>query len=318
MPLNQISDSRFAPLLSIAIVLLALVALAYVVTALPLEALGDVKYQGLALWFIPAVILMHLGYLVLSAEVWRRLVRIITRTPNRFPDAYLQMASATVGKYIPGKVWGFVARTGQMSRIAVPARLSILSSVIEQLAVLLGGGFVVAGAAFFVFPEYLPGVVLAGIALLAGLVVLSRHVPDLVGWIQRRRGIDEEVPEYAAAGLGQWLQFSVAYAILWLINGLILCVIYFSLFDDAVTLQKVAALIFANTIGFIVGFLAVFAPGGLGVREAITVAVLAPFLPLREALIAAVALRALMVLFDGINCGILIIAELRHAARNAE
>jgi len=316
--LSHFSNSRFAPLISIAMVLLALIALVFVVTALPVEALSEVHFQDLSLWFIPAITLMHLAYLIMSAEVWRRLVHTITGTLSGFSDAYLQMASVAAGKYIPGKVWGFVARTGQLSRIAVPARMSILSSVIEQLAVLFGGGFVVVCAAFVVFPEYLPGVALAGVALLVGLVILSRQAPEIVRWVQRRRGIDEESPQDVAGGLWRWLQFSIAYAILWLISGLILCVIYFSLFDGAITAQKLAALIFANTIGFIVGFLAVFAPGGLGVREAITVAVLSPFVPLREALVAAIALRALMVLFDGINCGFMITAELRNAARNSE
>jgi uncharacterized membrane protein YbhN (UPF0104 family) len=228
------------------------------------------------------------------------------------------MVSVAAGKYIPGKVWGFVARTGQLSRAEVPARLSILTSVIEQLAVLLGGGLVVVCAALFVFPEHLPGVVLAGLLLLAGLVILSRHVPGVVRWVQRRRGIDEASPPDVDGGLWLWAKFSVAYATLWLINGLALCVIYFSLFDDAVTAQTLAALVLANTIGFIVGFLAVFAPGGIGVREATTVAVLAPFLPIGEALIAVIALRAWMVLFDGVNCGLLLLAELRLAAGRAE
>lgn len=299
-------------------VLLALIALVFVVAALPVEALSDVRFQGLSPWFIPVIILMHLVYLVMSAEVWRRLVRTITGRPSGFADAYLQMASVAAGKYIPGKVWGFVARTGQMSRIAVPAGLSILTSVIEQLAVLIGGGIVVVCAAFVVFPDYRPGVALAGVLLLVALVVLSRHVPDVVAWVQRRRGIEEAPPREVSGGLLRWLRFSIAYAVLWLISGLILCVIYFSLFDGAVTAQKLAALIFANTIGFIVGFLAVFAPGGLGVREAITVAVLSPFVPLREALIAAIALRALMVLFDGINCGFMIFAEVKNAARRSD
>ena len=103
---------------------------------------------------------------------------------------------------------------------------------------------------------------------------------------------------------------------MWVISGATLCVIYFSVFDATVTVEGVAALILANTIGFIVGFLALFAPGGIGVREATTVAILAPFLPLREALIAAVALRAWIVIFDGINCGIMLIAEMRNTARH--
>jgi len=316
--LNSLSNSRLAPLYSIGIVLLALIALVYVVTALPLEALSDVQFQGLSLWFIPAITLMHLAYLIMSAEVWRRLVNTITGARTRFSEAYLQIVSVAVGKYIPGKVWGFVARTGQLSRASVPARMSILTSVIEQFAVLMGGGLVVICAALVVFPEYLAAIALAGVAMLVGLVILSRYTPEIARWVQRRRGIDEAPLQDVAGGLWLWLKLTITYSMLWLINGVILCVIYFSLFDGMVTVENLAALILANTIGFIAGFIAVFAPGGLGVREATTVAVLAPFFPIREALIAAIVLRALMVFFDGVNCGIMIFAELKHAARNTK
>jgi uncharacterized membrane protein YbhN (UPF0104 family) len=300
------------------LVLLALIALVYVVLALPVEALSEVRFQHLSIWFLPTITLMHVAYLLMSAEVWRRLVHTIAGTTTLFSEAYMQMVSVAAGKYVPGKVWGFVARTGQLSRARVPARLSVVTTVIEQIAVLFGGGLVVVCAALFVFPEYLAFVLLAGIGVLAALVVLSRHIPGVVRWVQRRRGIDEASPEDVDGGLWLWLKFTVAYAALWLINGLMLCVIYFSLFDGALTAQSLAALILANTVGFIVGFLAVFAPGGIGVREAITVAALSPFLPVREALIAAIALRAWMVLFDGLNCGIMVIAELRHASQRSD
>ncbi len=298
---------------------MALIALVYVVMALPADALSDVRFDGVPWWSVPAIALMHLAYLLMSAEVWRRLVGVVTGTQFRFSESYLQMVSVAAGKYIPGKVWGFVARTGQMSRASIPARMSVLTSVIEQLAVLFGGACVVLVTALVVFPDYLVGIALVGVAMIAGSALLSRHVPEIVNWVRRRKGIDDGAQQAMDGEVWPWLKFSAAYAILWLINGLMLCVIYFSLFDGTVTLHKLAALILANTIGFIIGFLAVFAPGGIGVREAVTVAALSPFLPLREALIAAILLRAWMVLFDGFNCGIMVVAEVkRHAARGSQ
>jgi len=316
--LNSLSNRRFAALYSIGIVLLALIALVYVVMALPAETLGDVQFHSLPPWCIPAITMMHVVFLILSADVWRRLLHAITGARIRFSEAYLQMVSLAAGKYIPGKVWGIVARTAQLRRAGVSARMSILTSVVEQSAVLFGGGFVAVFAAILVFPEYLPAIALAGVAMLVGLVMLSRHVPEIVKWVQRRRGIEVAPVPNIAGGRWLWLKLIVAYSILWLITGMILSVIYFSLFDVTVSVGNLAALILANTIGFIVGFLAVFAPGGLGVREATTVAVLAPFFPIREALIAAILLRALIVVFDGINLGLMVFAELRHAARNTK
>jgi uncharacterized membrane protein YbhN (UPF0104 family) len=309
------SGNRFSPLISIAVVLLVLIAIIYLVSAIPVDALSEVRFRHLPVWTIPALVIMHMAYLLLAAEVWRQLVFAVAGVRGAFGDAYLQMVSAAIGKYVPGKIWGIVARTAQLHRVGVPAQMSIVSSVAEQLIVFLGGGIVATCAAFVVFPDYRPIIATAGIASLVGLTFLPRFLPVIVGWIQRRRGEAETVTSDLECGIGHWLKFTIAHVVMWVTSGAILCVIYFSVFDAALTVEGVAALILANTIGFIVGFLAIFAPGGLGVREATTVAILAPFLPVREALIAAVALRAWIVLFDGINCGIMLIAELRNTAR---
>lgn len=314
--MTRTPGNRLYPIYSIALVLLVLIAIIYLVSALPVEVLSDVRFRDLPPWTIPVLILMHMGYLLLAAEVWRRLVFAVAGVRSTFGDAYLQMVSVAVGKYVPGKIWGVVARTAQLHRVGVSAQITIVSSVAEQLVVFLAGGIVAICAAFFVFPDYRPFIAAAGLASLFGLALVPRFVPGIVRWVQRRRGEDEMASSVPRVGLMQWLQFTLGQVVMWITSGAILCVIYFSVFDAAVTVEGVAALILANTIGFIVGFLAVFAPGGLGIREATTVAILAPFLPVREALIAAVALRAWIVLFDGINCGIMLIAELRYTAKH--
>lgn len=314
----KLPQNKLSPLYSIAMVLLALIALIFAISAMPVGELSDIEFRNSSVWAIPVVVLLHTAYLCLSTEVWRRLVFAVTGVRSKYSDAYLQMVAVAAGKYVPGKIWGIVARTGQLQRIGVSAQNSVVSSVIEQFAVFVGGGIVALGAALLAFPQYVSGIAVAGIAGLFGLMVLPRLVPRIIVWVQRRGGGSEKVTPTVEGASRYWLKFSSAHVFLWLISGATLCVIYFSLFGGIVSPQGVAALVLANTIGFIVGFLAVFAPGGLGVREATTVAVLAPFFPIGETLIAAIVLRALMVLFDGLNCGIMIFAEFRHAANSAD
>ena len=77
------------------------------------------------------------------------------------------------------------------------------------------------------------------------------------------------------------------------------------------TAERIAALVLANTAGIVVGFFAFFVPAGIGVREAVATIVLGAFTPLREALLAAIAYRAWIVLFDGINAVFVLIREAR-------
>ncbi|NIL94417.1 MAG: hypothetical protein GTO71_08265 [Woeseiaceae bacterium] len=311
------SAGKMRPVWSICLVFLALTGVIFAVSALPLDALGELRFESVAPLVLPSVALLHLVYLLLSAEVWRRMVRLVTGARIAFSDAYLQMAAVAVGKYVPGKVWGFIARVGQLRREQVPAHLTVIGSLIEQILVVAGGAIVIVVSSFLIFPGYHAVIGVLGILIVAGLVFVSYNIPVIVRWLARQ-AVPAEIAEDVRFGPLRLLMFSLAYATLWLLSGVILSIIYYSAFDESVSIQGVAAIILANTIGFIAGFLAVFAPGGLGVREAVTVLVLAPFLPVRELIVAAVALRALIVLFDGINALIMLVGESRHALRNSD
>ena len=126
-------NNRYAPLYSIGLILLAIAALVYVVAALSVDSLGELRLRQLAWWFFPAITALHVLFLLLSAEVWRRVVRALTAARTGYVQAYLQMAVIAVGKYVPGKIWGFIARAGQMSREQVPLHKSITSGVVEQI-----------------------------------------------------------------------------------------------------------------------------------------------------------------------------------------
>ena len=90
---------------------------------------------------------------------------------------------------------------------------------------------------------------------------------------------------------------------------------YFSLFDASITRESVAALTLANTTGIVLGFFAFFVPGGIGVREAVATFILAGFMPVREALLAAVCYRAWMILIDGLNALLILGREASMAKR---
>ena len=313
--MNQRRASTLKPLLSIAIVLLVVIGLYLVVRALPFDTLGDIRPKRLAWWSLPLIALLQFVFLFLAAEIWRRLVRILTGTQITLWSSYLQLAVVTVGKYVPGKVWGFVARAGEMYRHQIPVHLSVMCSVVEQMLLMTGALLIAIVAALIALPKYWIAIIVIGVFLLLAAIVASSRIPALTRWLLRRRNIQdipEKIPEYHAKGV---FRFTLAYGMLWALNGLIFSIIYFSLFDASITRESVAALTLANTTGIVLGFFAFFAPGGIGVREAITTFVLAEFVPVREALLAAVCYRAWMILIDGLNALLILGREASLAKR---
>ena len=313
--LNLRRASTLRPLLSIVVFLLVVISLYFVVRALPFDVLGDVRPKRIAWWSLPLIALLQIVFLFLAAEIWRRVVRLMTGTQITLWSSYLQLAVVAVGKYVPGKVWGFVVRAGEMYRQQIPVHLSVMSSVVEQMLLMTGALLIAIVAALIALPEYWIAIIVVGVFLLLAAIVASSRIPALTRWLLRRRDIKdipEKIPGYHAKGV---FRFTLAYGMLWVLSGLIFSIIYFSLFDASITRESVAALTLANTSGIVLGFFAFFVPGGIGVREAVTTFILAGFIPLREALLAAVCYRAWMILIDGLNALLILGREASLAKR---
>lgn len=303
------SANKYKPLISILLVLMVVSGLIFVVSALPVEMLGEFRSRPIAWWTVPLIAFLQIVFLLLAAEIWRRVVRVLTGSRMELVPSYMQLVAVAVGKYVPGKVWGFLARTGDMYRQQIPVHMSLMSSVVEQLLVLAGALIVAVCAGLIAIPEYRGAILLAGVLSLTGVIAVSMNVPLITKWLLRNRNagpMPARIDGYHPIGI---LRFALAYSILWMLSGAIFAIIYFSLFDVAVTTERVAALVLGNTIGIAIGFFAFFIPGGIGVREAIATGVLATFIPVREALLAAVAYRAWMVLIDGVNAVMMLVRE---------
>ena len=313
--MNRKRASTLKPLLSIAVVLLVVTGLYFVVRALPFDALGDIRPKRISWWSLPLIALLQFVFLFLAAEIWRRLVGILTGTQITLWSSYLQLAVVAVGKYVPGKVWGFVARTGEMYRQQIPVHLSVLTSVVEQILLVIGALLIATVTALIALPKYSIAIIVMGAVLLVAAIVACTRIPALTRWLLRRRNIQdipETIPEYHATGI---FRFTLAYGMLWVLSGLIFSIIYFSLFDASITRESVAALTLANTSGIVLEFFAFFVPGGIGVREAVATFILAGFIPVREALLAAVCYRAWMILIDGLNALLILGREALQAKR---
>ncbi len=303
------------PLLSIVIVLLAVIGLYLAVRGLPVGMLGDIRPKRIAWWTVPLIALLQFVFLYIATDIWRQLVRILTGTKVTLWSSYMQLAVVTVGKYVPGKVWGFIARAGEMHRHQIPVHLSIMCSVVEQMLLVTGALLVAIPAAMIALPDYRIIIVVIGVFLLLATIAASSRIPALTRWLMRRRNIQdipEQLPEYHVRGV---LKFALAYGMMWILTGLIFSIIYFSLFDAPITYVGVAALILANTVGIVLGFFAFFVPGGIGVREAVATFILAGFIPVREALLAAVCYRAWLILIDGVSALVILGREASMAKR---
>ncbi|MBI5868955.1 MAG: flippase-like domain-containing protein [candidate division Zixibacteria bacterium] len=212
-------------------------------------------------WLLLSAALVWIDFVVLIL-LWRFILKRIGQHTMPFWTAYRVWFLSNFGKYLPGKVWTVMGMVVLLKAEGYSAAPVLVSAILNQALSILSGlalSVIVLGAGTF---GNIPVPVLAGIAVL----LLAILYPPLLQWginlglrIVRRDPITISLPFATIAGLfvvylATWIAYGGAFWLLLLGIGI---------HPSGSFLQIVA--IFAAS--YLIGFLALFVPGGLAVRE---------------------------------------------------
>jgi uncharacterized membrane protein YbhN (UPF0104 family) len=254
--------------------------------------LGTVRWRPRPMLVVAsfALLLAVFMYLVM---LWSRMVRALGGPALGLGDSVRVFFVANLGRYVPGKVWQMAGLTYLAGRRGVSVPVASSAAVLGQLfslgAAAIVAAVTLAAGATARFPRELAPWALA----LGAVVALVTTVPWALRLLLRgafrltRRG--REVPQldswFGARWLGlylpAWLAYGVAFGLLW------------SSFPALSAISWPAAVGgFAGA--YFLGYAAVFAPAGVGVREGAMAVLLAPWLGAAEAAVLAVIARIWM------------------------
>lgn len=202
---------------------------------------------------------------VLLAQMSREALKPF-RLELTFARAFWIYSLSQLGKYLPGSIWHFVGRVVLYRNEGLPAKEGTKLLVLENFW-LLGTAAALGVAAC---ADRL--VVLAGIALPVG-VSWSLSLPVVLGlWlVVFFAGTQQIVRRFGAADVATARAFVLEVAT-WIVLGLSFWAL---LPPGARTADTVVLATGAFALGWAGGYLAPFAPAGVGVREAIIVALMA-------------------------------------------
>ena len=197
-------------------------------------------------------------------------------------------ALGQVAKYLPGSVWSYVA-SAELGRDAGFRRLTIVSSFLLALIIGLGTGVLLA---LVTMPELLlPKLASNWFLLLAlgGLPLLTLFA--FRGFLGRLTKL-EPFPQ-----LSNLIGSTIIAILGWLFAGLQICLFAAALGQtvDAISPMMLTGIYAAS---WIIGFLFVVAPAGLGPREATMIALLVSMMPVEEAALIALLSRVAMTFAD--------------------
>jgi len=248
------------------------VAAVVIVLVIGARGVRQVSFDRLTWWPLPLAVVFAVGWWLLLARGWAILVS------GRFAaeDVGVWCRTQTL-RYLPGGIWAPASRA-TIVRGSLVDKLSTVAAenVIALCAALAVGGVALAASGA---PIWLPLILVLGAPTLA-----SRFLAGRTRVAPARTG--RATLNYVVAFLG--------YAV-----AAVLVQAAVSGFDRPLAVAGAAAIAWA------VGLVAVFAPGGIGVRELVYVALLSPTLSAGKLAAGAVTLRVLVVVAE---LGVLIVA----------
>ncbi len=234
-------------------------------------------------WIALSALVVFLSYGI-SVEAWRRILAGWDQSLPYSRAARVWLV-ANLGRYIPGKVWS-VAGLMVLAQRAGVAPWAAGASAFAIQAVAIGTAVVLVAAATpdAASPLRLGAAALVAVATIAVLAWdrAARGLAWLTGSTVQIQSLPvAAVVKSAGLGLLAWLAHGVAF---WLLaRGIGL--------PDTLSVVTAAGVF---PLGYIIGLLAFFAPGGVGVREVVFIGLLAPALGGGGAVALSVASRILL------------------------
>lgn len=209
-----------------------------------------------------ASLLVFLAYAVLI-ETWRRVLAAWDTQLPWWTAARIWFA-ASLGKYIPGNLWSLAA-LGVMARETGASSVAAAgSSIIVNIFNLVSGLVLVLLFASRLVPHAAAFAVVAVLSVL-GVLAAPMWLPVLVRLAIRVTKRDMRVPVIPASTVW-WSMIGTAFA--WCLYGEAFRLFAMAILGDSAVHGGVVLYIAAYTAAYIVGFITLIAPAGIGVREA--------------------------------------------------
>jgi len=208
---------------------------------------------------------------LIFVEGWRGIIRKLGNTIS-FKNAFWIMSSSQIAKYVPGGIWFALGRVYLGKTERLKGEIIVLSVIIETgLTFLVGILLLLFSISFLeqkIFANFLFTIPIFFLFLIALYPPILNRLMNFALSILKKPTVKLHI-SYV-----QLLQLSIYFLGLWIAQ-----IIGFYFLINAIypiALSKIFNLAAAYTLSWMTGFVVIFAPGGLGVREGMMSLLLSP------------------------------------------
>ena len=170
-------------------------------------------------------------------------------------------------RYIPGTIWGYWSRGQWLQKnLGISYKVSTLGSITEAVAFFITALIIVAifGVNIVIEKSTLMVSVAALIIIIFCLLILGSVVGTALNGTSRKRKQRQQhacVPKLKIAL--NWLPLLLPYTVFWILYGITVAVIA----QIISPLDRLATTVACAALAWVVGFIVVIIPSGLGIRE---------------------------------------------------
>jgi len=193
-----------------------------------------------------------------------------------------------LGKYLPGKIWAVVGRIYLCQQLGIPASKTFLSMVLE-MALTIISGILIFLVGFSIFPGLQLAINPFFLIIVIMILFIIIHPKVFTKIINIFLHLVKKSPIRIDLNFSQICGIMLYYCLMWLSLGI---AFYFLINSTTfIALSTIPILAGSFSISATIGAMALFVPGGLGVRESVLAFLLSNFFPVSLAILLSVLSR---------------------------
>jgi len=227
-------------------------------------------------WPIVWSVVLWLVSFLFRAWLWGEMMRRTGYAIPHIAGARVFLASH-LGRFLPGKMWSVLGAGIFGKQLGVPGSACALSMTVFLIIYYMLGSLAALLVIWQLSEAYLWSSVIVGVLGVAVLVFLgTRWFPILLHWVGRKA--NRNLEGVALPSPSVLVFVGLGLAAVWVVTGLALCEMTRGVLPAGAPAMGAVEGIGVYAASLVAGFVVLFAPAGLGVREAVMTALLLPSL----------------------------------------
>ncbi|NRA40791.1 MAG: flippase-like domain-containing protein [Pseudomonadales bacterium] len=291
-------------------------------------AIEQLNSSAQLIWLLSALVLCCIFQLI-QLQLWRKLVARAAAKSVSLRQLMKPFFWPILGKYLPGKALFALARVEMLRVVPINRKVGWSLFLIETLLMLMTAAFM----SIFALPtlwqiygetiinllyqlsfSYALFITVATILVLGISLAINSFFSD---YFARLREQCSHFFRSLELPISDLIILLPQYCLLWFAFGISgLCIVMAIAPTISLSVMQLAFIIASFSAAWLIGFLAVFAPGGIGIREAVIILLLSTLLSVEQATLCAIISRAAWHIAELL--GVLLAALMSPAASDHE